>query len=132
MIPKTRLIAPLLAIVLSAPVLAHDDATLDAMESPHGGQVRMAGPYHFELVLGTDALSVYITDHGDAPVPSDGVSGSVILMSGERTTLGLSPVGANQLAGQGAFETGPDMKAVVSLTFPDGNTWQARFTPSGG
>ncbi|RKT43088.1 hypothetical protein [Thiocapsa rosea] len=121
----------LLALALAAPTLAlaHDDATLDAMESPNGGQVRMAGPYHFELVLGENAVSVFLTDHGDAPVPSEGVGGNVILMSGGRTTIALEPVDSNRLAGEGAFEKQPDMKAVVSLTFPDGQTWQARFTP---
>ncbi len=119
----------LLALALATPALAHDDATLDAMPSPHGGQIRMAGPYHFELVLGDNEVSLYLTDHADAPVPSEGVGGNVILMSGERVTIAVAPTGDNRLAGQGAFEKRPDMKAITSLTFPDGNTWQARFTP---
>ncbi len=120
-----------IALALAAPTLAlaHDDATLDAMESPNGGQVRMSGPYHFELVLGENAVSVFLTDHGDAPVPSEGVSGNVILMSGGRTTIAVAPVDSNRLAGEGVFQQQPDMKAVVALTFPDGETWQARFTP---
>lgn len=122
-------VAALLALALSLPAVAHDDATLDAMASPHGGQVRMAGPYHYELVLGENAVSVYLTDHGDQPVPSEGVSGNAVILSGARSTLVLSPAGDNRLAGQGEFQAGPDMRAVVSLTFPDGNTWQARFTP---
>jgi hypothetical protein len=126
----TRLTTALLALALTAPAFAHDDATLDAMASPHGGQVRMAGPYHFELVLGDNEVAVYLTDHGDVPVPSDGVTGNVIIMSGGRATIPVAPAGDNKLAGEGAFHTGPDMKAVVSLTFPDGNTLQARFTPA--
>lgn len=122
-------VAAVLALGLSLPALAHDDATLDAMESPNGGQVRMAGPYHYELVLGKNAVSVYLTDHGDQPVPSAGVSGNAIILSGARSTLALSPAGDNRLDGQGEFQIGPDMRAVVSLTFPDGNTWQTRFTP---
>jgi hypothetical protein len=122
----------LLGLALASPALAlaHDDATLDAMETPNGGQVRMAGPYHFELVLGDNDLSVYLTDHSDKPVPSDGVGGNVIVMSGGRATIAVAPAGDNRLAGQGTFQRSPDMKAVVSLTFPDGNTWQARFTPA--
>jgi hypothetical protein len=126
----TRLTTALLALALTAPAFAHDDATLDAMASPHGGQVRTAGSYHFELVLGDNEVAVYLTDHGDVPVSSDGVTGNVIIMSGGRATIPVVSVGESQLAGQGAFNTGPDMKAVVSLTFPDGNTWQARFTPA--
>ncbi|WP_373508267.1 hypothetical protein [Thiocapsa sp.] len=121
----------LLGLALAAPVLAlaHDDATLDAMQTPNGGQVRMAGPYHFELVLGDNDVSVYLTDHGDKPVSSNGVGGNVIVMSGGRATIAVAPAGGNRLAGQGAFQRSLDMTAVVSLTFPDGNTWQARFTP---
>ncbi len=31
---------------------AHDDAYLDTVKAPHGGQLRMAGVHHFELVGG--------------------------------------------------------------------------------
>ena len=36
-------------------VLAHDDAYLDTQKAPNGGQLRMAGPNHYELVLVKDA-----------------------------------------------------------------------------
>lgn len=128
-IPLKTLITVLITLALAAPALAHDDAALDAMPSANGGQIRMAGPYHFELVLGENEVSLYLTDHAATPVPSEGVAGNVILMSGERSTIAIAPTGDNRLAGRGAFERSPDLKAVVSLTFPDGNTWQARFTP---
>ena len=48
-----------LAITLDA-MLTADDATLDAMAAPHGGQLRMSGAWHLELVLAKDA-------RGDAP-----------------------------------------------------------------
>lgn len=124
-----RLLAALLALSLAAPVLAHDDATLDAMATPHGGQMRMAGPYHYELLVGAGQLRVYLTDHGDQPVPSQGVSGNAVVLSGAKSTVALAPAGANLLQGTGEFALTPDMKIVVSLTFPDGKNWQARFTP---
>ena len=37
-------------LIMFQPVWAHTDEALDAMSSPHGGQVRAAGPYHLELV----------------------------------------------------------------------------------
>ena len=40
----------LLGMTLAA-VHAHDPATLDSLPSSHGGQVRMAGPFHIELVI---------------------------------------------------------------------------------
>lgn len=126
-----RLILAILALaaVFAGPLAAHDDATLDAMPSPHGGQLRMAGPYHFELVVGEGELRVHLTDHGDQPVPSAGVSGNAVVLSGGATRIALAPAGDNLLTGTGSFTAGPDMKVAVSLTFPDGNTWQARFTP---
>ncbi|SDW76716.1 hypothetical protein [Thiocapsa roseopersicina] len=127
--PTTVLLALALALAAPALALAHDDATLDAMETPNGGQVRMAGPYHFELVLADNEVSIYLTDHDDVPVPSEGVGGHLIVLSGERSRIAVAPVGDNRLAGRGTFERSPDMKAVLSLTFPDGETWQARFTP---
>jgi len=121
-------LAALLAVSLSLPVLAHDDATLDAMATPHGGQMRMAGPYHYELVTAPGELRVYLTDHGDQPVPSKGVSGNAVVLSGAKATVPLVPAGDNLLQGRGDFAVAPDMKVVVSLAFPDGSTWQARFT----
>lgn len=120
----------LLGLALGAPALAHDDATLDQMPSPHGGQMRMAGPYHFELVPGQDQLRVYLSDHASQPVSSAGVGGNAVILSGgAKASLTLTPGGAHWLDGTGAFQSGPDMKVVVSLSFPDGTTWQARFTP---
>lgn len=122
-------LAALFALALSLPVLAHDDATLDAMATPHGGQMRMAGPYHYELVTTPGELRVYLTDHGDQPVSSKGVSGNAVVLSGTKATVPLAPAGDNLLQGRGDFAVSPDTKVVVSLGFPDGSTWQARFTP---
>jgi hypothetical protein len=56
-------------------VLAHDDAYLDTQKAPNGGQLRMAGPNHYELVLVKDAkeaqenpVVVYVTDHAGTPL----------------------------------------------------------------
>ena len=83
-------LVPILAAVAmaigSGAALAHDDATLDKQKAPHGGQMRMAGAYHFELVLAKDATGaqdspvvVYVTDHAGAQVPSAGATGSATL-----------------------------------------------------
>lgn len=124
---KTTALA--LALICLPAAQAHDDATLDAMPSPHGGQVRMSGPYHFELVAGQNQLTVYVTDHAMQPVVAEGVTGNAIVLSGEKATIPLKAAGGNVVKGEGAFQAGPEMKVVVSLTFPDANQWQARFTP---
>jgi hypothetical protein len=35
--------------------LAHTDDFLDTQKAPNGGQQRMAGAYHFELVVAKDS-----------------------------------------------------------------------------
>lgn len=136
--PLLTLLAMLCTIALATPyALAHDDATLDKVQAPNGGQLRMAGPYHFELVVakpGTTAqekpIAVYLTDHADKKLPTAGTSGSAtILAGGQKTTIALSPAGDNKLAGKGSYAATPDMKVVVSITFADKRTEQARFTP---
>jgi hypothetical protein len=56
-------------------LLAHTDEYLDTQKAPNGGQLRMAGVYHFELVVAKDskeakdnAVVVYVTDHAGAKI----------------------------------------------------------------
>jgi len=122
---------------LGTPALAHDDATLDAMTTPNGGQLRMAGAYHLELVVVQDSptprenpVTVYLTDHADQKLPAAGAKGKVTLLSGkQKTEISLSPAGDNKLSGKGSYASSPTLKAIVTITFPDGRTEQARFTP---
>ena len=60
-----RSIAAVLAatLIIFQPAWAHTDESLDAMPSPHGGQVRAAGPYHLELVAKDGELVLHVTDH---------------------------------------------------------------------
>jgi len=132
--------AALLAAALSPGAFAHDDATLDAAPTPHGGQVRMAGVHHYELVVAPGGAGatpapvvVYVTDHASAPVATAGATGSVTILSGGRkATIALQPDGANRMKGSGAYVARPDMKAVVSIALPGQAVQQARFTPLAG
>lgn len=134
--PKTLLIV-LLAALAAGPARAHDDATLDATPSPHGGQVRMAGAYHLELVLDKAGrgdkpapVRVYLSDHGSQAVATQGVSGTVTLLgAGGKTSVKLAPEGASTLGGSGVYVADPALKAVVALSFPGGQVAQARFEP---
>ncbi|WP_029001318.1 hypothetical protein [Azohydromonas australica] len=127
------------AVMLSVggAALAHDDATLDAVKAPHGGQLRAAGIHHYELVVAAlgakgDALpvAVYVTDHAGAKVPTQGASGSVTLLSGgQKTTIALQPAGENLLKGSGAYVPQPGLKAIVSATVAGQPAAQARFEP---
>ncbi len=118
-------------------VLAHDDAYLDTQKAPNGGQLRMAGPYHYELVLAKDAsetqessVVVYVTDHAGAKIATAGAKGSATILSGKlKASTALQPDGDNRLKGTAKYVATPDTKVVVSITLAGKQPEQARFTP---
>jgi hypothetical protein len=131
-------IAATMAMTLAAAgALAHDNATLDMQKAPHGGQLRMAGAYHFELVLAKDAqdtqdspVVVYVTDHAGAKIASAGATGSATILVGKtKVTTALQPDGDNRLKGTARYAAAPGIKAVVSVTLAGKASEQARFTP---
>lgn len=133
-IPRLLFLGALLA---GGTAPAHDDAYLDTVKAPNGGQLRMAGAYHFELVVAKDGkdakdnpVLVYLTDHADKKIPSAGAKATATVLAGkEKTTVQLVPDGDNRLKGAGKYPSDPAMKVVVSVTFADGKTEQARFEP---
>ena len=116
---------------------AHSDEYLDTQKAPNGGQLRMAGVYHFELVVSRDSkeakdnpVVVYVTDHAGTKVPTVGAGGTVTLLGGkQKTSVKLVPDGDNRLKGVGKYASTPDLKAVVSVTVAGKPAEQARFTP---
>lgn len=124
-------IAALILSLLTTPLAyAHSDEYLDSQPTPHGGQMHMAGAYHFELLAKPNELTVYLTDHAGTKIPSNGATGSATVLSGKaKATVKLQPSGDNVLKGSGKFELAPDMKVVVSVTMPGKAPEQARFTP---
>lgn len=124
------------ALVAATPALAHDDATLDAMQAPHGGQLRMAGAYHIELVLARDArggkpasVKVYLSDHGGGKIAPAGASGSVVLLTPAGKVMVPLAAAGDRLEAMAAYTADPAAKALVSLRFADGKTEIARFEP---
>ncbi|MDP1982681.1 MAG: hypothetical protein Q8K23_09045 [Sulfuritalea sp.] len=115
----------------SPALLAHTDAYLDTQKAPNGGQVRMAGAYHFELVVAKESpVVVYITDHADAKISTVGADGTATILAGkQKTTVKLVPDGDNRLKGVGNYALTPDMKVVVTVTLAGKTAEQARFTP---
>jgi hypothetical protein len=120
-----------------APVHAHDPATLDSLPSRHGGQVRMAGPFHIELViLGQESAQrdrlvlVYLQNHMFEDVSSGGLKGSTKFFDGQHvSTVSLIPIDANGFSGKGTFDINPSVTAEVSITDKDGKVWSATYTP---
>ena len=132
------LIAAASAFGLASPaLLAHTDEVLDTQKAPNGGQLRMAGAYHYELVVAKDskeakdnAVVVYVTDHAGTKVPTNGASGTATILAGKaKATATLAPDGDNRLKGMAKYLPSPDMKVVVLITFPGKAAEQARFTP---
>ncbi|MCU0937630.1 MAG: hypothetical protein MUC86_00480 [Burkholderiaceae bacterium] len=137
-IRTATLVAAIVASLGGLPyALAHTDAALDTQKPPHGGQLRAAGAYHFELVVAKDSAEakdnpvlVYVTDHRGAAVPTAKTGGTATLLAGKtKTVIKLVPDGENRLKGVGRYASAPEMKAVVSVTFADKSVEQARFTP---
>ncbi len=135
---KSLIPAALLTALLSAgAALAHNDDYLDTQKAPNGGQLRMAGVYHFELVVAKDSkeakdnpVMVYVTDHAGTKVPTAGASGTVTILAGKsKVAVTLAPDGDNRLKGVGKYASSPDMKAVVAVTLAGKPAEQARFTP---
>ncbi len=133
-----RFIAAVSVFGLASPsLLAHSDEILDTQKAPNGGQLRMAGAYHFELVVAKDSketkdnpVIVYVTDHAGAKIPTVGAGGTATLLAGkQKASVKLVPDGDNRLRGVGKYVSTPDMKVVVAITLSGKPAEQARFTP---
>ena len=136
---KIRFI-PAIALALATAttsVQAHDDAYLDTQQAPHGGQLRMAGAYHLELVVDKSTpqaadkpVVVYVTDHAGQKVPTQGATGNATILAAKgKASVALVPDGDNRLKGTGRYASTADMKAIVSLTAKGQSPETARFTP---
>ena len=121
----------LIALLFSYASLAHTDEFLDTQKAPHGGQLRMAGHYHLELVVTEKSLTVYVTDHAGTAIPTkDGTGNAIVLANKAKTTVELKPANDNVLQGEGKLVLDPNMKVVVSVTLAeDKEPQQARFEP---
>jgi hypothetical protein len=129
MIPLRSLVLAA-ALAVSSSAFAHTDDWFDANPSANGGQIRMAGPYHFEL-MPSDAkrgVRVLVTDHGNGKIATAGWSASaVVLAAGKKRKLDLKPAGNNELRAQSVIPAGA--KVVVSVKDKEGREYSARFTP---
>ena len=128
----------IVAVVLSVPLMmfqpvwAHTDESLDAMSSPHGGQVRAAGPYHLELIAKDGALVLHVTDHAWQEIHTDGGEGKATIQqgkSGSKITVKLEPSQQNKLMGNAEFHVTPETVIVVFVKLPEQDAYGARFTP---
>lgn len=121
----------------AGPALAHDDAKSTAQKAAHGGQLRQAGGYFYELVVAREATTakdspviVHVTDAGGKKVSTAGASGTATLLTGKlKASVALKPDGDNRLKGLARYAASPDMKVVAAVTLAGRQPEQARFTP---
>lgn len=116
----------------AAQVGAHSAKHAEPVKSLHGGQSLAAGPYHLELVAKDGELLLYVTDHSDKPIPTDGAKAKATIQQGfenETTQVELVPAGENTLKGTGTFTLAPETGIIVFLKLPQRDAHAARFTP---
>lgn len=131
---NVSIVAAILAapLMLLQPVWAHTDELLDAMQAPHGGQVRAAGPYHLELVVKDGELILRVTDHAGQEIKTDGGEGKANVQQGKagnKTIVKLEPSPQNMLTGRGEFQINPETVIVVFVKLPEQDAYGAKFTP---
>jgi len=131
---KVSIIVAVLAapLMLLQPAWAHTDESLDAMQAPHGGQVRAAGPYHLELVVKDGELILHVTDHVGQEIKTDGGEGKANVQQGKagnKTTVKLEPSPQNMLTGRGEFQINPETVVVVFVKLSEQDAYAAKFTP---
>ena len=128
------IIAAVLAapLIIFQPVWAHTDEQLDIMLSPHGGQVRAAGPYHLELIAKDGELVLHVTDHAGQEIHTDGGEGKANIQqdkAGSKITVKLEPSQQNMFTASGKFQINPETVIVVFVKLPEQDAYAARFTP---
>ncbi len=111
---------------------AHTEEYFDSKESLHGGQTRMAGPYHLELVARDKEIILYVMDHADQDLSTAGGAGKATVQIGKakaKTSVRLEPEGNNMLKGTGDFTVTPETVVTVFVELPGQEPTAARFVP---
>lgn len=89
------------ALGMADAALAHSNEYLATIKGDHGGMLRMADMYHFELMVKDGEVRVWVTDHGGTAQATQAADGSLRLLSGTGSmTVKLKPEGANELVGR--------------------------------
>ena len=94
----------------------------------NGGPQEDAGSFHVEVVPQGTVLQVYLRDHSDRAVSTQGYKGTAIFVINEKAErIQLTPAGENQLTGTSSVGLPAQPKGAVQLTTPTGSTIQAKL-----
>ena len=119
------------ASLFSTDARAHTNEYLDTIDGEHGGQLRMSGAYHFELVIKAGTLRVYVTDHAWKPIDTAGASANAMVINGDRkTVVNLQVSGQNTFEGSGDFTVNENTTVHLKVTMPNGDAELATFMPA--
>lgn len=110
--------------------LAHSDAYLDSLPSPHGGQVRMAGPLHLELVVQGAAVEVYVTDHAGA-ARSTRDAKALLRTTQDAAGIALRPTGENRFVGALPAPASAAAEFTLFVRLPGEDAQSANFSLPG-
>lgn len=94
----------------------------------NGGAQTDAGSIHVEVVFIGTNLQVFLKDHSDKDVKTDGFKGTAIfVIDGKPQRIPLTPAGDNRLSGTSSVDLPANPKGAVQITTPSGSTMQAKF-----
>lgn len=123
MIHFFRLTVAMTALALGAAsplALAHSDHG----KAQFGGVVAEAGLAQFEVVTAGDAVTVHVSNHGQA-LDTAGATGKLTVLAGTaKTDIELKPASGSRLLGKGKVPSGAKMLLNVQLS--GGSPLQAR------
>jgi hypothetical protein len=117
----------LVALAIGASAVAAN--AHEVAKGPNGGKVVDIAGHHLEFTHTPSELTIYATDEADKPIATAGGKGRAVIQSGSKTAqLQLAPAEPNRLIAKLDAPLAKGAIVVVSTTFSDGHTAQARFT----
>jgi hypothetical protein len=94
----------------------------------NGGRQVDAGAFHVEMVVEGPNLTIFVRDHADRPVVTDGFRGAAIItLDGRAQRIPLAPAGENRLTGSAPAPLPERPKGVVQVITGAGASMQGRF-----
>ncbi|MFO1284116.1 MAG: hypothetical protein U1F51_16940 [Burkholderiales bacterium] len=95
----------------------------------HGGLVREANDFVYELTVTPTAITVWVTDESDRPVATAGSSATLVLIdSGQRVEVVLAPAGDNRFAASGAWKFRAGTGALLEVGVGGRTVAKLRYT----